>query len=71
MKVRYTPQARGDLEAILQYLSSHSPQGMGNLKRALENTERLITPTQRKNFEGDGRACLAGRAVSVSRVLDH
>jgi plasmid stabilization system protein ParE len=42
MKVRYTPQARSDLEAILQYLSSHSPQGMRNLRRAFENTERLI-----------------------------
>jgi plasmid stabilization system protein ParE len=43
MKVRYTPRARGDLEAILQYLSTHSPQGMRNLKRALENTTRLIS----------------------------
>jgi plasmid stabilization system protein ParE len=41
MRVRYTSRASGDLEAILQYLSQ-SPLGMRNLKRAVENTERLI-----------------------------
>jgi hypothetical protein len=42
MRVRYTPQASGDLAAILRYLSDHSQQGMRNVKRALDNTERLI-----------------------------
>ena len=42
MRVRYTPRAHGDLEAILRYLDEHSPQGMLNVKRAIENTVLLI-----------------------------
>jgi toxin ParE1/3/4 len=42
MKVRYTPQASSDLATILRYLSEHSPQGLRNVKRAMDNTERLI-----------------------------
>jgi toxin ParE1/3/4 len=64
MKVRYTPRARGDLEAILQYLSSHSAQGMGNLKHALENTERLISQYPRSgriSQVADTRVLPAGR----------
>jgi toxin ParE1/3/4 len=42
MRVRYTPRALGDLENILRYLSEHSPQGMRNVKRAIDNTKDLI-----------------------------
>jgi toxin ParE1/3/4 len=64
MKVRYTPRARGDLEAILQYLSLHSPEGMLNLKRALQNTERLISQYPRSGRISqvtDTRVLPAGR----------
>jgi plasmid stabilization system protein ParE len=42
MRVRYTLRASRDLAAILLYLAKHSPQGMRNVKRAIDNTERLI-----------------------------
>jgi toxin ParE1/3/4 len=42
MRIRYTPRASRDLAAILLYLSKHSPQGMRNVRRAIDNTERLI-----------------------------
>jgi plasmid stabilization system protein ParE len=42
MRVRYTPRASGDLAAILRYLNEHSPQGLRNVRRAIDNTERLI-----------------------------
>ena len=42
MRVRYTPQASGDLAAILRYLNERSPQGLRNVKRAIDNIERLI-----------------------------
>ena len=51
MRVRYTPQASGDLARILGYLNDHSPQGMRNVKRALDSTERLI-----EQFPYGGRA---------------
>jgi toxin ParE1/3/4 len=64
MRVRYTPRARGDLQAILQYLSEHSPQGMRNLKRALDNTELLIGQYPRGgriSMESGARVLPAGR----------
>jgi toxin ParE1/3/4 len=51
MRVRYTPRAGSDLEAILRFLNEHSPQGMLNVKRALDNTARLI-----EQFPEGGRA---------------
>jgi toxin ParE1/3/4 len=42
MRVRYTPRARTDLEAILRHLAEHSPQGMRSVKQAIDNTVRLI-----------------------------
>jgi plasmid stabilization system protein ParE len=42
MRVRYTPRASRDLDAILRYLNKYSPQGMRNVRRAIDNTERLI-----------------------------
>jgi toxin ParE1/3/4 len=59
MKVRYTRRANRDLTAILQYLSKYNPQGMRNVRRAAENTERLI-----------GQYPLCGRSgVKGTRVL--
>jgi plasmid stabilization system protein ParE len=42
MRIRHTPRASRDLAAILLYLSKHSPQGLRNVKRAINNTERFI-----------------------------
>ena len=42
MKIRYTPRARSDLQAIVEYLGDRSPQGMRNVRRALEVTIQLI-----------------------------
>lgn len=43
MRIRYTPRASGDLAAILRYLNEHSPQGLRNVKRAIDNTEQTGT----------------------------
>jgi plasmid stabilization system protein ParE len=43
MKVRYTPRAVHDVEAILAYLNDRNPLVLNNLKRAFESTERLIS----------------------------
>jgi toxin ParE1/3/4 len=60
MKVRYTRRANRELTAILLYLSKHSLRGMHNVRRAVENTERLI-----------GQYPLCGRLTDVkgTRVL--
>ena len=42
MRVRYTRRANRELTAILLYLSKNSPQGLRNVKQAVENAERLI-----------------------------
>jgi toxin ParE1/3/4 len=42
MRVRFTPRARDDLAAILQYLDERSPQGALNVKRTLRTTIDLI-----------------------------
>jgi plasmid stabilization system protein ParE len=42
MKVRYTPRARDDLEAIVSYIERHSPQGARNVMRAMQKTIELI-----------------------------
>ncbi|MGZ8401287.1 MAG: type II toxin-antitoxin system RelE/ParE family toxin [Methyloceanibacter sp.] len=42
MRVRYTPRARDDLQAIIEYLSSQSLQGARNVKRSLNGTIKLI-----------------------------
>ena len=64
MRVRYTRRASRDLAAILLYLSKHSPQGMRNVKRAIENTERLIgqfPQAGRMSKEAGTRVLPAGR----------
>lgn len=53
MRVRYTPRARDDLQAIIEYLSNQSLQGARNVKRSLDATIKLIG-----NFPDSGR--LAG-----------
>ena len=42
MRVRFTPRARGDLEAIIDYLSHQNLQGARNVRRSLEATINLI-----------------------------
>lgn len=42
MKVRYTPRARGDLSAILQYIDARNPRGGLNVKRAIRKTIQVI-----------------------------
>jgi toxin ParE1/3/4 len=64
MRVRYTPRASRDLETILRYIGEHSPLSMRNLKRAVENTERLISQYPqggRMSKESGARVLSAGR----------
>jgi toxin ParE1/3/4 len=36
VKLKYTPRAASDLEAIADYLNLHSPRGAASVRRALE-----------------------------------
>ena len=47
MKVRYSPRAFADREAIFAYLDQRSPQGARNVKRAIVNAIRLLGPHPR------------------------
>jgi plasmid stabilization system protein ParE len=64
--VRFTPRARGDLEAIIDYLSHQNLQGARNVRRSLEATINLIG-----HFPESGR--LAGeegvRVLPTGRYL--
>ena len=42
MKVWFTPRARSDLEAIIEYLSGRNPQAARNIKRTLDATVSVI-----------------------------
>ena len=42
MRVRFTPRARSDLQAIIEFLSERSATGAANVKRALDATINLI-----------------------------
>ena len=42
MRVRYTPRARDDLEAIIEYLANRNLQGARNIKRTLDATVDVI-----------------------------
>jgi addiction module RelE/StbE family toxin len=55
VKVRYTLPALADLEAILDYISEHSPQGAARVKAKIQATERLL-----------GVHPLAGRRTRIS-----
>ncbi len=42
MRVRYTPRAFADREAIFEYLEARSPNGAQAVKRAMENSIRRL-----------------------------
>jgi addiction module RelE/StbE family toxin len=42
VKVRYTPPALADLEAILNYVTEQSPQGANRIKARIQAIERLL-----------------------------
>ena len=42
MRVRFTPRARSDLQAIIEFLSERSLTGARNIKRAMDATINLI-----------------------------
>ena len=42
MRVRYSPRAFADREAIFAYIEERSPQGARNVKRAIVNAIRLL-----------------------------
>jgi toxin ParE1/3/4 len=42
VRVRYTPRARGDLVAILEFIDERNPRGAHNVKRALQRAIELI-----------------------------
>jgi toxin ParE1/3/4 len=42
MKVRYTPRAQGDIDAILSYIDQRNPQGARNVARTMHKTIELI-----------------------------
>jgi toxin ParE1/3/4 len=60
MRVRYTPRARDDLEAILKYISERSPRGAHDVRHSIKRTIELIG-----EFPRAGR--LAG--IQETRVL--
>jgi plasmid stabilization system protein ParE len=59
MRVRYTPRARSDLGAILQYIDARSPGGARRVKRAIQKTIEVIGEYP----EGGQR--LAGQPIRV------
>jgi plasmid stabilization system protein ParE len=42
MRVRYSPRAFADRQAIFAYIEERSPQGARNVKRAIVNAIRLL-----------------------------
>jgi plasmid stabilization system protein ParE len=42
MRVRYSPRARGDLEAIVNYLAQHNLEAAKRVRQAVANTIRVI-----------------------------
>jgi plasmid stabilization system protein ParE len=40
MRVRYTPRAHSDLQAILQYTDQRSPLGARKVKRAIQKADK-------------------------------
>jgi plasmid stabilization system protein ParE len=42
MRVRYTPRARADLEAIFSYLDSRNPAGAAAVKRKIEQAAAAL-----------------------------
>ncbi len=42
MKLRYTPRALAELDAILDYIGSRSPQGLKGVKKRVQATISLL-----------------------------
>jgi plasmid stabilization system protein ParE len=64
MRLRYTPRARSDLQAILQYIDQRSPLGARKVKRAIQKTIELIgefPEAGRRSGERGRRVPPAGR----------
>jgi toxin ParE1/3/4 len=64
VRVRYTPCARSDLEAILQYIDQRSPLGARKVKRAIQKTIELVAEfpeAGRRSGEQATRVLPAGR----------
>jgi toxin ParE1/3/4 len=64
VRVRYTPRARSDLEAILQYIDQRSPLGARKVKRAIQKTIELVgefPEAGRRSGEQATRVLPAGR----------
>jgi plasmid stabilization system protein ParE len=72
MKVRYTPRARGDLDAILSYIDQRNPQGARNVARTMHKTIELIGQfPQAGRLAGEqGHAGSARRPLSVPHLLE-
>jgi plasmid stabilization system protein ParE len=67
MRVRFTPRARNDLDAILKYLDERSPQGARNVHRTIRRTIELIGQAP----EGGGRVKVQNARVfrpAVTRI---
>ena len=45
MRVRYSPRARGDLEAIYSYLDQHSSSGARSVKNTIERRIKCLADT--------------------------
>jgi plasmid stabilization system protein ParE len=64
VRVRFTPQARSDLESILQYIDVSSPLGARSVKRAIRKTIEFIGEFPeggRRAGEQETRVLPAGR----------
>jgi plasmid stabilization system protein ParE len=73
MRVRYTPRAQRDLEAILRYLDEHSPQGMRKREtrnRKYHSFDRAVS-AGRASPRAIWNARIARWAISVSDLLEH
>jgi toxin ParE1/3/4 len=53
MRIRYTLRAGDDLRAILRYLDERSPQGAGNVKRAIRKAIQLIGKFPKGGRQGE------------------
>lgn len=53
MKVRYSPQARDDLQGILNYLNERSPTGAENVMRAIYASIQFLAENPAASQETD------------------
>lgn len=68
MRVRYTPRARSDLTAILEYIDARSSRGARNVKRAIQKTIELIGefPEGGRRAGEEGARVLPAGAIHIS-----